>query len=327
MEAASLKSGHPDADQLAAFAERKLPRGEREEIIAHLADCADCREVVGLVSTAEAQRAAGNPALIWWRAAAAFAAMALVVAATWGIRVAIRSPEETIPQTTALIRSPESPESARLAAAAPAISDIAPVPTKPHAARHKALTRKRALAPPPPEPAPPQAASPQAVSSQAAVSQAVAPAAESARLQPPLPRPEEASRSSAQRFGQSKFAFRDARAAFTHLSTAWRVNDGAVEHSIDGGETWQPILVNESIKFHAIAADGLDVWVGGPNGALFHSPDGGSHWSRIQVRDAAGYMTGAVVSIRLPRASEIVLETDSGEQWISLRKGLDWRRL
>jgi hypothetical protein len=44
-----LQSGqHPDADQLNAFVERALPLHERERMLAHLAECPDCRETVVL---------------------------------------------------------------------------------------------------------------------------------------------------------------------------------------------------------------------------------------------------------------------------------------
>jgi len=39
---------HPDADQLSAFAEDALPAHEREQTLAHLATCADCRTIVSL---------------------------------------------------------------------------------------------------------------------------------------------------------------------------------------------------------------------------------------------------------------------------------------
>ena len=44
-----IQSGqHPDADQLSAFVEQALPAYEREQTLAHLADCADCRAIVAL---------------------------------------------------------------------------------------------------------------------------------------------------------------------------------------------------------------------------------------------------------------------------------------
>lgn len=39
---------HPDADQLNAFVEHTLPAHERQQTLAHLAECAACREVVAL---------------------------------------------------------------------------------------------------------------------------------------------------------------------------------------------------------------------------------------------------------------------------------------
>jgi hypothetical protein len=44
-----LQSGqHPDADQISAFVDHALPAHAREEMLAHLAECTDCRETVAL---------------------------------------------------------------------------------------------------------------------------------------------------------------------------------------------------------------------------------------------------------------------------------------
>lgn len=40
--------GHPDADILTAFAERSLLEQERKNVLAHIAACAECREIVSL---------------------------------------------------------------------------------------------------------------------------------------------------------------------------------------------------------------------------------------------------------------------------------------
>lgn len=51
---------HPDADQLSAFAEHVLPDHERAEMLAHLVECAHCRQVVFLAQgTQEAQTPVG----------------------------------------------------------------------------------------------------------------------------------------------------------------------------------------------------------------------------------------------------------------------------
>jgi Putative zinc-finger len=48
LRAASRTQGHPDADQLTAFVEQALAAHEREDVLAHLAVCGDCRELVAL---------------------------------------------------------------------------------------------------------------------------------------------------------------------------------------------------------------------------------------------------------------------------------------
>ena len=89
---------HPDADLLTAFAEQALPARERDQVLAHLARCTDCRQVAALAGAAVAEpelvaeAAVGKPAVrrtggFWslrplrWTAAAATAAV--VLSAVW----------------------------------------------------------------------------------------------------------------------------------------------------------------------------------------------------------------------------------------------------
>jgi hypothetical protein len=46
----SVAGPHPDADLLTAFAERSVAARERQRVLAHLATCVDCREVVALAA-------------------------------------------------------------------------------------------------------------------------------------------------------------------------------------------------------------------------------------------------------------------------------------
>lgn len=61
----TVQSGmHPDAESLTAFAEQLLPAPERDQILAHMATCSRCREVVFLAQTAlEADQPEAVPAL------------------------------------------------------------------------------------------------------------------------------------------------------------------------------------------------------------------------------------------------------------------------
>jgi hypothetical protein len=83
---------HPDADSLNAFAEQALAAPQSEQVLAHLAACSRCRQVIYLAQQAatEAEAPATRPApqpgtwfwnwrLAWVPAAAMAAALALVV--------------------------------------------------------------------------------------------------------------------------------------------------------------------------------------------------------------------------------------------------------
>src|SRR5579862_2615682 len=110
---------HPDADLLNAFAERALSEPERARVVAHMAGCARCREVVYLAqAAAEAESA---PAAItrpesrpgWlgagfgrWRVALIPAA-ALAAAGAIALWVQLRPPSR--PVETAQLASPPQP--------------------------------------------------------------------------------------------------------------------------------------------------------------------------------------------------------------------------
>ena len=53
-------AGHPDANLLAAFVEKTLTEKERTQVLNHLSQCADCREVAAFTLPAEV--AAAEPA-------------------------------------------------------------------------------------------------------------------------------------------------------------------------------------------------------------------------------------------------------------------------
>jgi photosynthesis system II assembly factor YCF48-like protein/putative zinc finger protein len=77
---------HPDADTLTAYTEQLLGAAERQQVLKHLAGCADCREVLAL-SQVEVPALAMQPVLkpvpvSWWRRVLtpAFGVAGLVVA-------------------------------------------------------------------------------------------------------------------------------------------------------------------------------------------------------------------------------------------------------
>src|SRR4051812_3580163 len=53
--AAQVAGTHPEAELLNAFAENAVTAKERQDVLAHLADCANCRQVVSLAAEARPQ--------------------------------------------------------------------------------------------------------------------------------------------------------------------------------------------------------------------------------------------------------------------------------
>lgn len=81
---------HPDSDLLSAFAERNLSSREHADVMAHLAQCSACREILALGSRSENSESPSLPNLrrrdvIWWvwRGAGAAAVICLMIAVLW----------------------------------------------------------------------------------------------------------------------------------------------------------------------------------------------------------------------------------------------------
>src|SRR5712671_6805763 len=110
---------HPDADKISVFVEGAATAREQEKMLAHLAECAECRQAVFLMQPhEEPQRVAATPERKWmWRwlvpvglpaAALACGLIAVLVyirphgaSKTPQQMVSVRPPEAERPGTTA----------------------------------------------------------------------------------------------------------------------------------------------------------------------------------------------------------------------------------
>lgn len=133
---------HPEADLLAAFAEGALLARERESVLAHLASCSECREVVSLASAAAplpdahpqpSPRRARLPRLAWLPLTATAAGvvvvgMVLMVHRPPALKqeapVAVKESAKAPP--TAAQQQPTAPPLASKTAAAPPAPGVAP---------------------------------------------------------------------------------------------------------------------------------------------------------------------------------------------------------
>ena len=110
LKAATAVLDHPNADLLAAFAERALPDRERSHILEHLARCSECRDVVALALPAEepaaplSARARGG-LLSWPRLRWAVVAAGVLVVGSFGV---MRYRASSHPATVARYNAPQS---------------------------------------------------------------------------------------------------------------------------------------------------------------------------------------------------------------------------
>jgi Photosynthesis system II assembly factor YCF48 len=136
----------------------------------------------------------------------------------------------------------------------------------------------------------------------------------------------------------------------------WTISStGGLQRSLDRGATWQDVKVNPSdapggagkeqsagekqqaaLKdqkqassepvFHAVAANGPDVWAGGANGRLYHSVDTGVHWTRIVPLSSGISLTGDIVTVDFPDPQHGRIATSTSEIWITGDAGQSWQK-
>lgn len=328
---------HPDADLLAAFAERKLSRAERTAVLAHLADCPDCREVLLFASAAGEHEvnpvsAARNSQMVW-RLAAIAAVMFLVIAAGWRFALLKRTPpnaeatkferlairerppktstpplelEKDTTQTTAVKKKRVSSRRARVSVPAPSVTPLLAQADRSDESRDVLVltTPQRQLALP-------------------------APGNENSVAQREVRRYALQSNS----MFSSETASARSRAFLPALHAiekpAWSLEaasvPGAIRKSNDDGKTWRTIAIDGLTRFYALSVAGPDIWVGGAAGRLFHSSDDGAHWTLVPVIDGNGRLSQAIVEIEI-RGDTITLKTSSGAVFMSNNAGMSWRR-
>lgn len=330
---------HPDADMLSAFSEGSLLPRERETVLAHLALCARCREVLRIATDAmpepmaEAQVGAQtkllvHPPLRRWLPWVAIAAATVVVSSTLLLH-----------QQNKIGRKAPSVESARLAhtetTEAPAAT-AQPSPDEKNAPRQTPNSLGRS-----------QTTSRRAENSgDVAARDAALPAAPPEEQRAPAITPQAgiaegpaiAAKKSAPAASQTVKTFDEAaarsREAFSNaapvpmmrspLRPHWRINElGQLERSVADG-AWQAVPMLDVSKLHVVAVSGSEVWAGGENLRLEHSTDNGATWQSIKLPPKNGYKH-ALTHIRFQSTQEGTIDADDGTSWKTTDSGRTWK--
>lgn len=106
----------------------------------------------------------------------------------------------------------------------------------------------------------------------------------------------------------------------------WTISsDGRLQHSIDSGQTWQPVEVADKASFRALSANGPDVWVGGGAGLLYHSADSGASWTRVKPATSNATLTADIAAIEFTDLQHGKITTSTGDIWTTEDAGKTWR--
>jgi len=348
--AAGAIAEHPDANLLAAFAEKALSERERTAVARHLAHCADCRKMLALAFAQEEEplAAPARPARRWspmWSWAASTAALCIVCSAVWEYRLqrgTVAPPPSPPAPSVAHATEPASPAPPTSTTTAPKAVAAAPRTFKPPVPQPASPRQVEAPPPPPPlaEAAPAPTDSLRRVQARTAPPPPYyqSPGVQAQALQRPSQQWAAQARQSTPTPMAAASGFTMARPAIAGTARAkrapradtvaphplWTIASedlagghprGIVQRSLDEGATWQTVSIDDNVSFRAIASNGAEVWAGGDGGALFRSTDSGGHWERI------AFPMPIITAIRIGANGEI--HVTAGQDWVT-RDGGVW---
>ncbi|HXZ31525.1 MAG TPA: YCF48-related protein [Terriglobales bacterium] len=351
---------HPDADLMNAFVENMLNRHERNQVLDHLAHCPDCREIVVLsfpenvnleVGPAARARAwLSWPVLRWAGMAACIVVVGTAVTLHFESRsksrqlIAAQSVEgvnsgqnpvqstapgrevkaENLPSVQALGGARQSPIAAskRTASRVPAsrvlateTRDTVSLDGQPNSELQSTSTlQARVMAEP-----------------------TAAPNSSGNELVPGRAKEVESAPFTANRAGFAGPVLKQKVAALAvtkgmlspaaRMAPKWALSsEGILQRSFDAGKSWETIPVDSQATFRALAANGMDIWVGGANGALYHSADAGEHWTRVQPVANGELLTADIIGVEFTDTQHGRISTSAHETWTTEDAGQTWQK-
>lgn len=347
-------SVHPDPDLITAFVENALPPRDRSQVLAHLSRCADCREIISFSlpehseAASKAVRPAGSvwlsfPVLRW----SALAACLVIVGAAVMLRHQAPKSQETTAQAPQVQKLDEKVPAFPAQPESQGRNQLAYQPSGANRDKLAAVPSARVAkktAPAPTIGGPSTVAgeiSPSVAQSSAAAD--AAPAAPTASVDELVPGrakdvPMESREATASagagarmqaqaKMSMSAVAMNKAAFASAKLVPRWTLTaDGTLERSLDSGTTWEAISVPGPGTLRALAANGLDIWVGGSNGALYHSSDAGQHWTRVQPIVNGELLSADIIGVEFTDLQHGTFTTSAKESWATSDAGQTWQK-
>jgi hypothetical protein len=274
LHAIAATESHPDPNLLGAFVEKALAMPERVQVLQHLSRCKNCREIVSLTAAQPgiADVVSVVPVRAGWRTWPVL---------RWGVAVACLVVVGAVvtfhPQGSRRIAASisEGKPGSQLSVSTPAknADDASPAATPVEIADAGAGAHLHEMVPGRAKPAESHGAEKEIGGSD----DIAAPASAANAAVIPL--------------------------VSTNTAPRWTLSaDGALQRSRDSGRTWQSVPVPSQTKLRALAANGLNIWVGGEAGALYHSSDSGRHWTQVRPVVNGEALTADIIGVEFPDA-------------------------
>lgn len=322
-----LHGSHPDSDQIAAFGEGALLPREREELLAHMAVCAECREVLSMAAGAEP--VAKLKAFIvplpahqitkTWLPWASIAAG--VLAAVSGgliyhqnalnrkpIAVALNEPAPV--QSTTMQQS--QLESAKKSGERPAAKEETHPSSRQSTQAAEPLREDRS-----------QPGMQTYLGQQNSIQNQNAGAGQVAMYEHQAPRQAASSTSAAFANVAAASPMSNAFAAVS-ARPHWRINSAGQPERSFGGDVWQAVLPDEGSKMLVVSVFGGQVWVGGENSRLYRSTDNGNTWNLVALPTKGG-SEHVILHIHFLTPQAGTVESEDGTQWATSDAGITWK--
>jgi hypothetical protein len=355
---------HPSADILTAYAEQSLSPGERAQVLAHLATCSECRDVLFLAGASAEQAPAAAPSQgswAWrhWRWAVPALTLITIVSAVsvqrWQQRSAMQS--EALHKTIAVNEPPPA------STVPQQTTNVAPVPVPEAHKPEKRANRKSDEHTPAakrgsvPSTAPSSntndfghaeqyAWNGQTVEINPDVAQASRGDGRQTTMMFQARRPTESANSAitggappAQAGAMRPKASAISPAASARLvapvSTSasvprsdvpvrWRITEDGHLEMGRPSSQWTRVMSDQPVLFRVVSMIEGVVWAGGSNGALFRSTDNGQSWQKVVLSANGATETHTIVSIRFDTPQQGSIGTDNGATWTTSDGGESW---
>lgn len=303
---------HLDANLLSAFHEQSLLGWERAQVVEHLSGCAECRELAAIATpelTVEqplVAAGAGRDRQLWPRLAWNLLAICLIALAAMFV---VWHHDQTA-QKAAVLNDTSSREEALQQNAAPTAAKVEPQEQTP------AIRSRRKQQP----------------NLGAGVEAAPTLMAEAKPESQIVPgRAKDANESGDEIKSGSVPSPTELRlnrpAVPANVAPRWILaSDGTLQRSFDSGATWQMVSVSKGTRLQALAANGMNIWVGGAGGVLFHSQDAGEHWDRVQPAAQGHALTADIIEVEFTDPAHGRITTSAQEVWTTADAGQSWKR-